>query len=116
MTRISIFWKTIIQKYRTCATEHGLLWSITERRKVKKLLAGEGARDGTPAGEEQLRVRMFVPMLDTLCTQMTDRFGDDLARLLQEMSHRFGDDLARLLQEMSLFSNANVKRGYANST
>lgn len=43
-------------------------------------------------------VCMFVPMLDALCTQMEDRFGDDQARLLQEMS---------------LFSSANVKRGYA---
>jgi len=61
-------------------------------------MAGEVARDETPAGEERLRVYMFVPMLDALCTQMTDRFGDDQARLLQEMS---------------LFSSANVKR---NST
>jgi len=29
-------WETILQKSRTFATEHGLLWSITERRKVKK--------------------------------------------------------------------------------
>jgi hypothetical protein len=56
-------------------------------------MAGEVARDETPEAEEQLRVCMLVPMLDALCTQMTDRFGDDQARLLQEMS---------------LFSSANV--------
>ena len=91
-------WETILQKSRTFATEHGINWTITERRKFKKMMAGEVARDETPSGEERLRVCMFVPMLDALCTQMEDRFGDDQARLLQEMS---------------LFSSANVKRGYA---
>ena len=83
---VDSLWKKIVQQAHTFATKHSIDTRITERRKTRKLMDGETARDETRDGEERLRVFMFIPVLDELCVQMMDRFSDEQCQLLKEIA------------------------------
>ena len=89
-------WQMIVQQAQAFSTEHGLESTISERRKVKKRMDGEEAADHPFVGEERLRISMFIPILDAVCAQMSDRFSREQTRLMAEMS---------------LFSTVNIKPG-----
>ena len=93
---VSNVWQAVVQQAQAFATEHEIDVMIKERRKTKRKMDGEEATDHACTGEERLRISMFIPTLDAVCAQMSDRFSSEQTQLMKEMN---------------LFSTANIKPG-----
>jgi hypothetical protein len=88
-------WNDLVEEARVFAIEHDIETQIAERQRKKKMMHDEQAVDEAPSGEQRLKVCMFLPILDQICSQLRDRFGCVETKMLEEMSVFAGGNLKR---------------------
>ena len=65
---ISTVWRAIVQQAQIFAIEHKIDVTIKERRQTKRRLVGEEAVYHECTGEDRLKISMFIPTLDAVCS------------------------------------------------